>query len=213
MRWPFASKTEVVQPPAIEPGWSDPVPRQSPGLQTILERLREDRLYRVLDLGPAIGSNISYFTEFADHIRVVDLLAEGSPVLEAAELDEEEEVERVVGTAFPEDWGPFDLVFAWDLLNYLEEATAHAVVQRLRLLCNTDASLFLMVVSAEEMAESPLQYWIRDSGTLEYRASSPRSLQAPGWPPSTVERMCRGFRIERSFVLRHGVQEYVAIKE
>jgi hypothetical protein len=212
MRWPFGSKVEVVQPPVAEPGWSDPVPRQSPGLQTILDRLREDKLYRVLDLGSAIGSNISYFTDFADHIRVVDLLAEGLPALDLADL-EEDEVERAVEEIFSDEWGLFDLVFAWDLLNYLEEAAAQAVVQRLRSLCITDALLFMMVVSADQMSRSPLQYWIRDPGTLEYRALSPDSVQAPARPPSTVERMCRGFRIERSFVLRHGVQEYVAIKE
>ena len=36
---------------------------------------------------------------------------------------------------------------------------------------------------------------------------------APNLPPSTVERLIKGFRIEHSFVLQHGVHEYVASRK
>jgi hypothetical protein len=212
MRWPFGTKTDDVQPPAIEPDWSEPVARQSPGMRAVFERLREEDRYRVLDLGPAVGANFEIFAGFAHHIRIVDLLGEGSPAHELAEL-EDEQLERAVRRLLPEHWGQYDLVFAWDLLNHLGEAQARAFVERLATMCSEGASVFLMVVTAEAMAERPLQYRILDQGTLEYRALSPHSVRSPGWPPSTIERMFRGCRIERSFVLRHGVQEYVAIKE
>jgi hypothetical protein len=35
---------------------------------------------------------------------------------------------------------------------------------------------------------------------------------APELPPAAVERALKGFQIERTFVLRHGVREYVALK-
>jgi hypothetical protein len=212
MRWRFGTKADVAQAPATKPDWSEPVARQSPGMQAVFERLREEDRYRVLDLGPAAGTNFEVFAGFAHHIRIVDLLGERSPAHELAEL-EDEQLERAVRGLLLEDWGQYDLVFVWDLLNYLGEAQARAIAERLATMCSEDASVFLMVVTAESMAERPLQYKILDHRTLEYQAMSPHSIPSPGWPPSTIERMFRGCRIERSFVLRHGVQEYVAIKE
>ena len=35
----------------------------------------------------------------------------------------------------------------------------------------------------------------------------------PDLPPAEVEKLLAGFRVEHSFVLRHGVREYVAVRE
>jgi hypothetical protein len=211
MRWPFQTKQEVAPETASQTEWSRPASRHSPGLETVLGRLREDQRHRVLDLGAAVGANLEYYSQFADHVRVVDLLADGEPLPFQGDSDQPR-LERVVRTMFPDAWGPYDLVFVWDLLNYLQEGEARAVVGRAIELCNPGAALLSLVVSTEVMSERPLRFTILDRATLEYRAVTPDTTRSPGWPSSTIERIHRGCRMERSFLLRHGIQEYVAVR-
>lgn len=211
MRWPFQSNQEVAPETAPQTDWSEPVSRHSPGLEAVLGRVREDQRYRVLDLGTAVGANLDYYSQFADHVRVVDLLADGEPLPFRGDPDQPR-LDRVVRTMFPDAWGPYDLVFVWDLLNYLREGEARAVVGRVIELCNRGAALLSLVASTGVIFERPLRFTILDRATLEYRAVAPGTTRSPGWPSSTIERIHRGCRMERSFVLRHGIQEYVAVR-
>jgi len=211
MRWPFQTRQPVSPETESQTDWSLPVRRHSPGLETVLGRLRDDQRYRVLDLGTAVGANIEFYWAFADHVRVVDLLADGVPPPFKGDPDPSR-LDRAVLKMFPDDWGSYDLVLAWDLLNYLGESEVRAVVGRVTDLCNPGAALLSLVVSAGVMCERPLRFTILDRETLEYRAVAPGTARSPGWPSSTIERIHRGCRMERSFVLRHGIQEYVAVR-
>jgi hypothetical protein len=211
MRWPLRTRAASSTATEAVPDRSEPVIRHSPGIQAALEKVRGEARCRVLDLGAAVASNVEMLSEFANHIRIVDLLAEDSPGVRLDEL-EDRALQRAAERLLPSSWGPYDLVLTWDLLNYLGEPQTKAVARRLGELCSNGAYLYALVVSAEEMPARPSAYRILDGGNLEYRVLSPGSKASPRWPPLVVERILADFRIERSFVLRHGVQEYVAVR-
>ncbi len=212
MLWPFRSPRTRAADVDSEPVWSEPVVRHSPGLQAALAMVRVEHPWRVLDLGPGIGTNVEFLSGRARHVRFVGLLEGDSPWARPADAEQNDvtgEAERFL----PASWGEFDLVLAWDVLDYLDGARARSVVDRLHVLCRPGACLFALAAIAGDLPERPLVYSIVGDDTLEYRTLTPARRPGPSRPSLAIERVLAGFSIERSFVLRHGVQEYVATRD
>ena len=156
---------------------------------------------RVLDLGPAVEANVAFLTRFAGHLSIADLSDSDS------------------GGAGGQGWrerlatavGPYDLVLLWDLLAYLDRTQASGLVGRLRSLTGPGAVLFLLINEGAEMPARPRVFEIRDEETLLYRPCPCGLIAAPRLPPADVARLLAGFRVDASYLLRHGVREYVAV--
>ena len=185
--------------------------RPSPGLEAALGRLSEEDPARILDLGPAVGSNITYLSDYSTSIRVVDIVGDRNPLSRSDDL-EESEIQQLAEEALPDTWGTFDLVFAWHLFDYLDERSAKAVAGRLRELCGDAGCVFAVVTTSDEMPVHPPRYTIVDRGTVSVVIDAPARAQCPKWPPAMIGRFLKGFSIERSVVLRQGLQEFVAVK-
>jgi hypothetical protein len=166
---------------------------------------------RILDLGPAVAANFEFLSEIARHIRYVDLLGEGGPISELGGTDGQE-LRRLARKMMPSDWGIFDLVIAWDLINYVDDVRFESVVERLRTLCRDGAILFVMVATTGEVPAEPPTHTIVDRSTVMCGGDSATVVECPLRPPAAVERLLSGFSVERSFILRHGIQEYVAVR-
>ncbi len=187
------------------------VQRHSPGLEVALAMVHDRQSVRVLDLGPAVSANFVFLSAFCQHVRFVDLLADGSPLSRLADAGEGE-LRRRVGQLLPSEWGVYDLVIAWDLINYVDQAGVEAVVERLRTLCRDGATLFAMIATTDEIPAHPPEYTIVDRSTVMCRAGSAGAVECFRRPPAVVGRLLSGFSVERSFILRHGAQEYVAVR-
>jgi hypothetical protein len=70
----------------------------------------------------------------------------------------------------------------------------------------------MIVHATETMPDIPNRYRILGDDQLAYEPVTTDRRGAPNLPPAAVERRLEGFEIEHSFVLRHGVREYVAIR-
>ena len=174
--------------------------------------MRDRRSVRVLDLGPAVATNFEFLSDIGQHIRFADLCGEDGPISRLGEADVRELRRRARGM-LPSDWGVFDLVIAWDLINYLDDAQVDPIVERLRDLCREGAFLFAMIATGGEFPAVPPRYSIVDRCTLLSSSDSAAVVERPRRPPAAVERILSGFAVERSFILRHGVQEYVAVRQ
>jgi len=181
---------------------------RSPGLSAALAIPATRAGCRILDLGPAVPSNLSFVSSFAAHLRIADLAAEvGRPG--GPEGDE------------PTGWsealealdGRFDLVLAWDLFSRVEGSRCLDLVEQLRKVTRPGGALFLLIHEGPEMPAEPSVFEIRDRDRIAYRSKSSSSVRAPKIPPAEVARRLSGFRIDASFVLRHGIREYVAVRE
>ena len=190
---------------------SVPTEHHSPGLEVALETVSDRESVRVLDLGPAVAANFEYLSEICRHIRYVDLLGRGGPISEFGETDGQE-LRRLARRMLPSDWGVFDLVIAWDLINYLDDSRVEAVVERLRALCRDGAILFAMIATTGEVPAAPPTYTIVDRSAVMCEGETVAVVECPRRPPAAVERLLSGFSVERSFILRHGIQEYVAVR-
>lgn len=187
-----------------------PTEHGSPGLEAIAASLGPDAGCRVLDLGPAVPANITFYGGFANHVRVVDA------VQELADHVEIEGDDGGFDGLLDEIWrgvqGDFDVAMAWDLISHVDRQLARAVIARLHVVCRPGARLFLMTYAGSVMPSRPQVFEIRSASRLLYRPVSAGLVPSRQIPPAEVDRLLRGFQVEYSYLLRHGIREYVAIR-
>lgn len=188
-----------------------PVEHGSPGLAAVIAALGADPGSRVLDFGPAVPANIGFYGAFASHVRVVDAVLEL-----ASHVGTDDEEGDSFGALLDEIWagfvGVFDVVLAWDLISHISRESARSVISRLHAVCRPGSRLFLMTYAGATMPSLPQVFEIRSADRLLYRPCSADVAAVADLPPAEVERLLRGFRVESSFLLRHGVREYAAIR-
>jgi len=181
----------------------------SPGLHAVLAALPSDGSCRVLDLGPAVSDNVAFISSIAELIQIVDIF--GGEIPESgtpnAAVDKGLAALRTLSRSRRET---FHVVFTWDLFDYLPETMSAEILRALSRLCRPAALLHTIVHATDTMPDMPNRYRILGDDRLAYEPVTSDRRGAPNLPPASVERLLNGFHIEHSFVLRHGVREYVA---
>ena len=215
MRLPWRrSRIELADPPG-EHEEDDPGPSifsyRSPGLEALLAAVPSDGSCRVLDLGPAISDNVAFLSSIADVIQIVDVVG-GGFVEGSADFPTVERGLATLRSLSRTRRRTFHVVFGWDLFDYLPEAMAGDFLGAVGSLCRPGALLHTIVHATETMPGIPNRYRILGDDQLAYEPVTSDQRGAPNRPPAAVERLLEGFDIEHSFVLRHGVREYVAIR-
>ena len=213
MRLPWRTRQQesavldVVREIAPPPGET----HSSPGLKEALAGVPSDGSCRVLDLGPAVAGNLDFVSTFASGMQIADLRVGGDPTA-ATQASDFERGMQALRDLVTLSGGTFHLVLAWDVLAYLSSHRADDLVGVLADLCSTDARLHAIVPTAEMMPAVPNRYRIVDEENLVYEPVTTDLTGTPKLPPNSVDRLLEGFEIEHAFVLRHGVQEYVATR-
>ncbi|HLE84138.1 MAG TPA: class I SAM-dependent methyltransferase [Thermoanaerobaculia bacterium] len=162
--------------------------------------------YRFLDLGPAVGGNIEYLSRCALSVQVADLwpsIAGGEP----------RSWEKALQSLEPETEGPgFHAVLAWDLLNYLPRPRVRELADRLAAVTRPGGRVFAFVYYSREMPAEPVRFRIADRETLTY--ARPAALRpAPRYPQGAVEQAFAGFAMEKGYLLKTGLHEYLLARK
>lgn len=192
---------------ALEP---QPPLYRSPTLQALVSRLSSEGAYHILDLGVASGANVAFFSRFSCRLQIADLpeaLASEKlrPVLTA---DPAAAFRRILPVARQ----PFDVVLAWDVLNYLTREQFGCLAAHVGSLCRPGALVLAFVSTTKEMSSVPLVFKIVDDQTFLLRQQTTAVRPSPRFPPAEVGRLMSGFAVVQSVVMRHGVQEYLFIR-
>jgi hypothetical protein len=218
MKW-LRSRRDERRPPTGDGAETAPQPEVHPSLALgeLFSGLHPDRALHVLDLGPAVGANIAWFSnrwsctvEVADLYRSLPAAAGGEP---------KETLRRALPWDDPGAAEPVDMVLAWDLFNYLDRERIRALCEALAPRCRPGAPLYAMLVTAPEMPREPGTYLLREatdgpggeraSTALLYRVDRTAQRPAPRYRPAEVDALSPGFEVDRNYLLRHGVQEYL----
>jgi len=195
------------------PAEAEPQIHRSLALTALLEEFRRGRKLQVLDLGPAIGSNVEFLSQFGCKIYIEDLYAALSA--------------RGVGGGDGEEAGPeffaeflprseavsFDVVIAWDTWNYLTKKELGHFLRHLALFCQPGTVIFSLISILKQIPAQPIRFRIVDDQNLAYEVRTTAQRPAPRFAPADLNDLLRGFRVDRSFLLRHGIQEYLFVKE
>jgi hypothetical protein len=192
------------------PSTVEPDLHRSLAFAALCEELRRRKM-QVLDLGSAVGSNVEFLAQFGCKLFIEDLytaLSTRGP----GEGD-------LAGPGFfaeflsipPET--RFDVILAWDLFDYLQRKELAAFSEQLRSFTNRGALIFSLISYHKTIPAQPYRFRIQDEQHLIYERRTTAERPSPRLAPAEVTNLLKGFRVDRSFLLKHGISEYLLVRE
>jgi hypothetical protein len=205
MSWFSRSRKETA--PAVAQMEGGPEVHRSLGLAALLEGMRRrGQGLRILDLGSAVGANVEYLSQLGCKLHIGDLYASRTSAGEG-ELSLE-----FFEQLFPSD-ARLDVVLAWDLFNYLQRKELIRLGTLLRRHCQPGALVFALMSFQKQIPAQPYRFRIQGDNQLVYEQRTSLERPGPRYAPSEMASAMKGFRVDRSFLLRHGIQEYLFSRE
>jgi hypothetical protein len=182
---------------------------KSLGLSVLLDGMRGDRSYSILDLGPALEGNVRFWSQFSCWLHVYNFYRSYRE-RKAAAGPKEVSGEAGFSALLPfSDETVFDIILAWDLFDYFDLRELEALVQRLSRWCRPGTRLFALISSLPNIPASPTVFRIRDREQMIYEVPTQATRPCPRHQPRDILRLMAQFNVRNSFLLRHGTREYV----
>ena len=161
----------------------------------------------LLDLGPVVGSNVSFFGEqLGCKILVEDIYAE---LDRHAREDKLDALPEFLAKRFPQADGSVDGILCWDIIDYLGRPAAQALAAQLNRILRPDGALLALFGTTPAPADAPryTKYTVVDETNLMYRPyPAVRGRQAV-LVNRDILRLFDGLRVADSFLLQHNVRE------
>lgn len=159
----------------------------------------------LLDLGPVVGTNVTFFGEqLGCRLRVEDI---------AMDIDRHvkdgttEQLPAFFAKRFPQSRGTVDGVLCWDVLDYLDRPAATALATALSSLLRPDGCLLGFFSTADSREAVYTKYVVVDESTLRYRtypASRPRQRSLLN---GDIIKLFKDLRVTDSFLMKSKVRE------
>jgi 2-polyprenyl-3-methyl-5-hydroxy-6-metoxy-1,4-benzoquinol methylase len=187
------------------------ITHKSLALAALCQRLRHDRKYHILDLGPALGANVEFFSQFRCKLYIEDFYQSVAEELAAAEA-ETPSPEQLYQKLLPyaEDIR-FDVILCWDLFNYLPRQELQALLKHLTRYCQRGTLLFSLVATHHQIPARPILFKILNKENLIYKTYSSDLRPSIEYKPRDLKLLMQGFQIANTFQLRSGMQEFLFI--
>jgi hypothetical protein len=183
--------------------------RSTLAFKVLLESMAGIKRPRVLDLGAAVGTNVSFFSTYCCRLHICDLYSSIVEARAAGTLDLDD-FDRHLATQIPDpESEPFDLILAWDLFDYFNSSELALLGSQLAGRCKTGGHIFALVSAKKRIPALPTCYHIVSSEILRYNPTTRAERHCPQYKQPDLARALPNLDVETSFLLRHGVQEYV----
>ena len=194
-----------VRPQGPASGLADDPVFATKALHKFLQTLTSRELPVLLDLGPVVGSNVSYFGEqLGCKIFVEDIFADVDRHVREGTLDQ---LPEFLKQRFPQADGEVDGILCWDLIDYLERPAAQALANQLMRVLRPDGALLGFFGSAASPDARYTKFIIVDDVNLKYRSyPATRGRQAILLNRDII-RLFAGLRVSDSFLLKNNLRE------
>ncbi len=159
----------------------------------------------LLDLGPVVGSNVSFFGEqLGCKIFVEDIYADLDRHTRAGKL---EDLPAFLKQRFPQPDASVDGILAWDVIDYLDKASAAELASQLTRLLRPDGALLGFFGTAQPRGAQYTKFVVADEQTLKHRPyPAARGHQAILLNRDII-RLFEGLRVSDSFLLQNNLRE------
>ena len=174
-------------------------------LQKFLQTLTARELPVLLDLGPVVGSNVSFFGEqLGCKIFVEDIFADLDRHVRDGKLDQ---LPEFLKKRFPQAEGEVDGILCWDLIDYLDRPAAQELATQLTRVLRPDGALLGFFGNAPSQESRYTKFIIVDDVNLRYRSyAAARGRQATLLNRDII-RLFSGLRVSDSFLLKNNLRE------
>jgi hypothetical protein len=199
---PRRSDLEPSPPPSAPV--ADPV-FATKALRKLLSSLTSRELPVLLDLGPVVGSNVSFFGEqLGCKIFVEDIFADLDRHVREGRVDA---LPGFLQTRFLQADGTVDGILCWDLIDYLDRASAQALAAQLTRVLRPEGALLGFFGNAQPRDTRYTKYIIVDEVNLKHRSyQAARGRQAVLLNRDII-RLFAGLRVSDSFLLQNNLRE------
>ncbi len=184
---------------------------KAPLFDQLFDQLAAERRWVVLDLGPASTPMLDLLSGFRTRVEIADL--NGCGGIDMLNLETEpDKLRELADIVLPRHDGgePIDIVFCWDLLNYLKPTAIEALSAAIESRCRPGTLAHGLVAYADsEMPPKPVRF--EPSAERKLREVRPTGLgiPAPRYSPEVLSRQMSNFTIERAMLLANGMQEFL----
>jgi len=159
----------------------------------------------LLDLGPVVGSNISFFGEqLGCKIFVEDLFAELDRHVRAGTLEKFTELLR---HRFPQVSGSVDGIICWDLIDYMDKASAQQLADQLSRILRPDGALLGFFATSQTTDPRYTKYVIADEANLRHTKYPAARCRQTILFNRDIIRLFPGLRVADSFLLQNNLRE------
>jgi hypothetical protein len=197
-------KTEPDAQQRQSPAADDPV-FATKALRKFLSCLTSRESPVLVDLGPVVGSNVSFFGEqLGCKIFVEDLFADVDRHVRAGTLDA---LPAFFKKRFPQTPGSVDGILCWDLIDYLDRAAAQELANELTRVLRPEGALLGFFGTAQAREARYTKFIIADEVNLKHRSyEAARGRQAILLNRDII-RLFSGLRVSDSFLLQNNLRE------
>ena len=174
-------------------------------LRKLLTSLVSRELPVLLDLGPVVGSNVSFFGEqLGCKIFVEDIFADLDRHVREGKVDT---LPGFLQTRFLQADSTVDGILCWDLFDYLDRAAAQALAAQLTRVLRPEGALLGFFGTAKPRDARYTKYIIVDEVNLKHRSyQAARGRQAILLNRDII-RLFGGLRVSDSFLLQNNLRE------
>jgi hypothetical protein len=159
----------------------------------------------LLDLGPVVGSNVSFFGEqLGCKIFVEDIFADLDRHIREGKIDV---LPAFLRTRFPQVEGTVDGILCWDLVDYLDKASAQALAGQLTRVLRLDGALLGFFANGQTRDTRYTKYIIANEVTLKHRTYPALQGRRAVLPNRDIIRLFSGLRVSDSFLLQNNLRE------
>jgi len=160
----------------------------------------------LMDLGPVVGSNVTFFGErLGCKIILEDLFGD----LDRYPKNSETPFAEYLKTRLKHEAGSVDGILCWNFFDYLDLPSAQALATSLTKLLRPEGTLlgFFTTVGAADTRFS--KYVILDEDSVKQRAYLSGGKKQTSFQNRDIIRMFDGLKVSESFLLKTNVREFL----
>jgi len=159
----------------------------------------------LLDLGPVVGGNVSFFGEqLGCKIFVEDIFADVDRHIRGDKIDK---LPDFLKGRFPQADGTVDGILCWDMMDYLDRASAHELANQLTRVLRPEGALLGFFGTAQQRDTRYTKYIIADEVNLRYRSYPAARGRQTVLVNRDIIRLFPGLRVSDSFLLQNNLRE------
>jgi len=159
----------------------------------------------LLDLGPVVGSNVSFFGErLGCKIFVEDVFADLDRHVRTGTVNAFPAFLEARFARMPEG---VHGVLCWDLIDYLDRRSAQVLAEQLTRVLGPDGALLAFFGTAPAHDPRYTKFIIVDDLNLRYRLYPASRLRQAPVPNRDILRLFSGLRVSDSFLLKNNQRE------
>ena len=159
----------------------------------------------LLDLGPVVGSNVSFFGEqLGCKIFVEDIYADVDRHVRGNKV---EDLAAFLKKRFPQEAASVDGILAWDIVDYLDKASAAELAAQLTRVLRPEGALLGFFGTAQRGDTQYTKFIIADEQNLKHRSYPAARGRQSIMLNRDIIRLFSGLRVSDSFLLQNNLRE------